>query len=97
MVSYQDDGYGSGGTLNSGESFGANAMGTASDFTTPVVSTVKTFLGDAVESLTIIVSKNPIAKGIINIFVVLLFVYCAMALLFPRHLRGALRAIRTPA
>lgn len=95
MASYEDDGYSSGAMPNTGngESFGAHA----SKFTVPILSSGIVFVRDMVESAQIIVSQSPIAKGTINVFMVLTFVYCVLSLAFPRHLRGVIRAIRTPA
>lgn len=97
MASYDDDGYsfGSGKATETGESFGTNAMGKASDFTIPLVVSGQKVFGDIVESAQIIVSGSPVMKGGINVVMVLIFVYCVMAFLFPRQLRAVLRGLYT--
>jgi len=99
MASYNDDGYSFGGgkAAGTGESFGTNAMGKASDFTIPLFTAWQKILGDIVESAQIIVSGSPVTKGVINVFMVLIFVYCMMAIFFPRQLRAVMRGLYTPA
>lgn len=97
MGSYEDDGYSTGATSDTGngDSFGANAMGKASDFTIPLISWMLRFLSDSVETAQIMIDQSPILKGVINIFMVLSFVYCVLALFFPRRLRAVVRAMKT--
>lgn len=99
MASYEDDGYSFSGPPRdaNGGSFGTQAMGKAGAFTFPILSSLATTVRDGGEAVQIIVSGSPILNGSINVVMVLVLVYCTMALFFPRQLRAVLRALLTSA